>query len=277
MEHFLHLKAVLPVQALNAGYLVTKGIGRHADRTIDTFEIIYVNSGTLGIFEEDVEYNVEKGEAIILFPGRHHGGTRDFEENLTFYWLHFYIEEEVYRTGNDIMELPQLIRLAKPAAFEELFRRFIRRQNVCRDDKTYLNLILLEILCELSDSLSPLEVSGQKVYLANQAALYIREHWKEQLSASMLAEQLKCNPDYLGRVYHAVYGKNLTDAIHEARINQACRLLIETNLTGSEIAYECGYTDVDYFRRIFKKYMGLTAKAYRQAYCLVLTEENGTK
>ena len=134
-------------------------------------------------------------------------------------------------------------------------------------------MILLEILCELSDSLSPLEVSGQKVLLANQAAKYIREHLKAPLSASMVAEQLECNPDYLGRVFHAVYGRNLTDAIHESRINRACRLLIETNLTGSEVAYECGYTDVDYFRKIFKKYMGVTAKEYRQAYCLVLREE----
>lgn len=277
MEHFLHLKALLPVQALNAGYLVTKGRGRHVERTMDTFEIIYVNSGTLGIFEEDMEYDVEKGEALILFPGRHHGGTRDFDEDLTFYWLHFTIEEEALRMGSDIMALPQLIRLAKPEAFEELFRRFIRRQNVCRDDKTFLNLVLLELLCELSDSLSPLEVSGQKVYLANQAARYIREHWKEPLSASFLADRLECSPDHLGRVYHAVYGRNLTDAIHEARINRACRLLIETSLTGSEIAYECGYTDVDYFRRLLKKYMGITAKEYRQAYCLVLPEDREGK
>lgn len=67
MEHFLHLKALLPVQALNAGYLVTKGRGRHVERTMDTFEIIYVNSGTLGIFEEDMEYDVEKGRRSSCF------------------------------------------------------------------------------------------------------------------------------------------------------------------------------------------------------------------
>lgn len=270
MDHLLHLKAVLPVKALNAGYLMTKGVGRHVDRTMDTFEIIYVNSGSLGIIEEDVEYNVEQGEALILFPGRHHWGSRDFDNNLTFYWLHFCMEEEAVRTGSDIMSLPQLIRIVKPEQFEELFRRFIRRQNVCREDRTLLNLILLEILCELSDSLSPMEVSGQKVHLANQASQYIRGHLEEPLSASGIAEVLECNPDYLGRVYNAVYGKTLTEAIHETRLNKACRLLIETNLTGSEIAYQCGYTDVDYFRRIFKRYMGITAKEYRQIYGLVL-------
>lgn len=269
MEHLLHLKAVLPVTAINAGYLVTKGCGRHADRTMDSFEIIYVNSGVLGIAEEDVEYEVEQGEALILFPGRHHWGTLDFDENLTFYWLHFDVEEEAVRAGRDIMALPQLIRLAKPEQFEELFKRFIKRQNVCREDRTILNLVLLELLCELSDSLSPMEVSGQKVLLANQASRYIRQNPEEGWSASVLAERLRCNPDYLGRVYHAVYGRTLTDAVHEARLNKACRLLIESNLTGNEIAYQCGYEDVDYFRRIFKKYMGMTAKEYRQTYRLI--------
>ena len=269
MEHCLHLKAVLPVRALNAGYLVTGGKGRHADRVMDSFEIIYVNSGVLGIAEEDVEYEVEEGEALILFPGRHHWGTREFDKDLNFYWLHFHLEEKAEETGTDIMSLPQLIRIGKPQQFEELFRRFIKRQNVCREDRTILNLVLLELLCELSDSLSPMEINGQKVLLANQAGQYIKNNIKEPLSASILAEKLECSPDYLGRIYHAVYGKTLTEGIHEARLNKACRMLIETNLTGSEIAYRCGYEDVDYFRRIFKKYMGMTAKEYRQTYSVI--------
>ncbi|WP_349670101.1 AraC family transcriptional regulator [Lacrimispora sp.] len=35
------------------------------------------------------------------------------------------------------------------------------------------------------------------------------------------------------------------------------------------MAYRCGYEDVDYFRRIFKKYMGMTAKEYRQTYSVI--------
>ena len=114
-----------------------------------------------------------------------------------------------------------------------------------------------------------MEVNGQKVLLANQAGQYIRNHLEEPLSSSILAEKLECSPDYLGRVYRAVNGKTLTEGIHEARLNRACRLLIESNLTGNEIAYRCGYQDGDYFRRIFKKYMGITPKEYRQTYRLV--------
>ena len=133
MGNLLHLKAVLPVRAINAGYFVTKGKGRHVDRVMDSFEIIYVSAGCLGIAEEEKEYNVEAGEALILYPGRHHWGTRDFDSDLTFYWLHFYLDEEANRTGQDIMALPQLIRIAKPEQFEELFRRFIKRQEVSQE------------------------------------------------------------------------------------------------------------------------------------------------
>lgn len=271
MKSFLHLKAVLPVNAINAGYFISRGVGMHADRTIDSFEIIYVNSGVLGIFEEEIKYNVEKGQAIILFPHRHHGGTTQFDKNLSFYWLHFTIDEAAYNLGTGIMSLPQLVTLANPEQFVELLRRFIKRQEYDYEDKTILNLILLEILCELSDSSHPMRLSSQKVVLANNADQYIRLHLEEPLSSSTIAAALDCNTDYLGRIFNQVYGKTLTDAIHEHRLNKASKLLIETTYNGNEIAYQCGYSDTDYFRRRFKKCRGMTPKEYRQTYCLVST------
>lgn len=270
MESFLHLKGILPVNAWNAGYVVTRGLGTHADRTIDSFEIIYVNSGTLGIFEEEKVYEVESGHALILFPGRHHGGTRQFDKNLSFYWIHFQIEQKA-EAGEDMMSLPQLIRLAKPEQFVELFRRFIKRQEQYSEDRTVLNLILLEILCELSDSAYPIEISTTKVVLANQADQYIRLHMNEPLSSNLIAKALLCNADYLGRIYHQVYNKTLTEAIHMYRLNKACRLLIETSANVNEIALQCGYPDTDYFRKNFRKYRKMTPKEYRQTYCLVST------
>lgn len=272
MDNLLHLKAVLPVNALNAGYFISRGTGKHVDRTMDSFEIIYVNSGVLGIFEEDVTYNVEKGQALILFPQRHHGGTTTFDKNLSFYWLHFLIDEKAAHIGESIMSLPQLIHLAKPDQFVELLRRFIKRQDVGRQDNTILNLILLEILCELSDSICPIETNSQKMVLAQRAEQYIRLHLSEPLSSTIISDALGCNVDYLGRIFNMVFGKTLTDSIHQNRLNLACKLLIETTWNINEISYQCGFTDADYFRRVFKKYRGMTPKLYRQTYCLVAVE-----
>ena len=88
-----------------------------------------------------------------------------------------------------------------------------------------------------------------------------------------LADRLHVSESTLSKRFRAETGMSPGVYLEQLVIQKACRLLIETNLTGSEIAYECGYTDVDYFRRLFKKYMGITAKEYRQAYCLVLPED----
>lgn len=269
MENLLHLKAVLPVKALNAGYFISRGAGKHVDRTMDSFEIIYVNSGVLGIFEEDVTYNVERGQALILFPNRHHGGTTTFDKSLSFYWLHFLIDEKASITGDNVMALPQLIPLAKPEQFVELFRRFIKRQDSGGSGDTVLNLILLEILCELSDSIYPIEINSQKMVFAQNADQYIRLHLSDSLSSSIIADALQCNVDYLGRIFHMVFSKTLTDAIHHHRLNLANKLLIETSCNINEIALQCGFPDADYFRRVFKKHRGMTPKVYRQTYSLV--------
>lgn len=167
------------------------------------------------------------------------------------------------------MALPQWIRLAKPDQFVELLRRFIKRQDFDRENNTICNLILLEILCELSDSICPIERNSQKMILAQRADQYIRLHLAGELSSSIIAGALGCNVDYLGRVFHMVYEKTLTDAIHQHRLNYACKLLIETNSNINEISYQSGFSDVDYFRRVFRSYRGMSPKTYRQTYCLV--------
>jgi len=271
MQHFLQLKGVLPVNALNAGYFISRGIGKHAERTINSFEIIYVNSGTLGIFEDDVEYNIKEGQAFILFPHRHHGGTRQFDKNLNFYWIHFLIDERAEAMGENIMSLPQLINLSKPEQFVELFRRFIKVQSQHSDNQTMLNLILLELLCELSNSIYPLEVPSQQVLLATRTEQYIRLHLDEKLTTSTIAQALKSNPDYLGRIFKQVFRKTLTEFIQEYRLSKACKMLIESPHNINEIAYNCGYNDVDYFRKNFKKQYGLSPNEYRKIYVVIET------
>lgn len=43
----------------------------------------------------------------------------------------------------------------------------------------------------------------------------------------------------------------------------ACRYLLDSNLTVQQIAHKCGYTDADYFRRIFRRHMQVSPNRYR--------------
>jgi YesN/AraC family two-component response regulator len=48
---------------------------------------------------------------------------------------------------------------------------------------------------------------------------------------------------------------------------EAAKKILETKMDGVEqVASRCGYEDVDYFRKIFKRYVAMTPKAYHEKY-----------
>lgn len=81
------------------------------------------------------------------------------------------------------------------------------------------------------------------------------------------AAALRYNPDYLERVFRSRTRMSILDALHQKRIGVARGCLhIEAGKNINEIAFECGYTDPGYFRRMFKRLTGLTPKEFRTLY-----------
>ena len=61
----------------------------------------------------------------------------------------------------------------------------------------------------------------------------------------------------------------MTDAINERRIRHAAALLSENQRSVDEIAKDCGYNDIVYFRRVFKRMQGLTPSGFRSLHTRV--------
>ena len=85
------------------------------------------------------------------------------------------------------------------------------------------------------------------------------------LSLRALAEIQNISPGYLSALFKRETGKTLTDFVTIKRIEYAKKLLQTTNLQIQTIASYCGITDFKYFSKIFKKYTGLTPKAFRDS------------
>ncbi|HCK3299141.1 TPA: helix-turn-helix domain-containing protein, partial [Escherichia coli] len=94
----------------------------------------------------------------------------------------------------------------------------------------------------------------------------IRTQYHRPLSTALLARELYCNADYLGRVYRRVFHLTLTEAIHRQRVREAEKLLISEARSLTEVAALCGFNDVGYFRQIFRKHTGLTPAAWKRRY-----------
>lgn len=77
------------------------------------------------------------------------------------------------------------------------------------------------------------------------------------------AEKMQLTPNYLGDVLKTYTHKSAIETIHEHITNKAKQLLIESNLTNAEIAFELGFDYPNYFAKFFKKQTQQTAKQFR--------------
>lgn len=83
------------------------------------------------------------------------------------------------------------------------------------------------------------------------------------LSLKTLALELNCNANYLGQLFKTETGEFFSDYLNKFRVFQAKELLRTTPFSATEIAERVGFTDPNYFYRVFKKCTGHSPSEYR--------------
>ena len=100
--------------------------------------------------------------------------------------------------------------------------------------------------------------------IATAIAEYVSSHYSECISARVLAEKFSISYSYLSKIMSREFGMSLGDYIISKRIEQAKRLLIATDESVAEIAYECGFASSSAFISHFKSQTGKTPLAFRK-------------
>jgi AraC-like DNA-binding protein len=166
-----------------------------------------------------------------------------------------------------MLVVPQHVRISRPDHLTSLFRRFLDDQETIGVQPLPASLLVMLMLFEIASSSPAMSIAETTATaLAGRANNLIRTRYHEPLSTALIARELHCNPDYLGRTFGRVYGRTLTEAIHQYRLKQARRLLLEDQGTVAQIAQACGFNDPGYFRRLFKRAEGVTPYAFRRLY-----------
>jgi AraC-like DNA-binding protein len=137
-------------------------------------------------------------------------------------------------------------------------------------------LELLSILHDLSISrnmqlLSNSAFNNNKPFSYNSRRVektmeYMNQHFDKPIALSEVAKIANMTETAFSRFFKARTGANFVDSLNEIRLGHACRMLIETTESVSEIAYHCGFNNMANFNRIFKKKKGNTPKEFRESY-----------
>ncbi len=104
----------------------------------------------------------------------------------------------------------------------------------------------------------------QKKRMSDRAKEYVNEHLGERLLNDQIAQAMFLNVDYLNRVFKKETGVTLSEYISRKRVDRAKELLLESDMTVSEIALEVGFQSFSYFTKVFKKRTGKEPLKYRK-------------
>ena len=92
---------------------------------------------------------------------------------------------------------------------------------------------------------------------------YLDEHYAGNISLESVADSIALSAPYLSRLFSSQIGKTFIDYLTDLRIAKACQLLREGKLSIKEVSSAVGYSDPNYFSRIFKRVIGKTPSEFR--------------
>lgn len=104
----------------------------------------------------------------------------------------------------------------------------------------------------------------QSLSLVNQAKLYIEHNFEKEVSLDEVSRIINISPYYFSKLFKEETGENFIDYLTDIRIQKAKELLKDQTISIKEVCMKSGYSDPNYFSRIFKKKENLTPSEYRE-------------
>ncbi|MFU0828716.1 MAG: AraC family transcriptional regulator [Lachnoclostridium sp.] len=281
-----------PLHYLTCGNLTNNNHFVHPDRTLDCHVLIIVRKGTLHISQKGVNYDIGPNQFIILFAGERHYGYKPSEGPLSYYWVHFQIQDPDFKYYTPAGLKKSLdIWKAAPTQTPYTQTNYIMPEYGSLPENNRTTLYFVQLLdtakrenyastyrCHYGLCSLMLELSAEALFMPDltehdipavivNLIEWIRLNYNQPLSVQGLAEMCGYNPTYLSGLFKKYTGYPLSAYINRTRIAVSKNLLTyDTTLKVSTIGKLCGFSDEKVFMKVFKKIEGITPTKYRNTF-----------
>lgn len=134
------------------------------------------------------------------------------------------------------------------------------------DMALYINDVLdiLENVFNTASHIMSTQLDKRNTIILNKVFEYVNQHFNEEITLSDISTNLHINYYYLSSYFKNHTNENLTAYINKVRVEKAKELLCNLELPISEVSSQVGFSEHNYFCKVFKKYTSHTPSTYRR-------------
>lgn len=253
-------------------------------RHVDFSELVIVLSGNARHIVNDEESFIKKGNAFVINGSTEHAyrEPNDFKICNIMYrpemlaaagpdlrasngFQALFVLQPLYsdmRARSEKLNLPMAGVEQAAALVSAMIDEYEGKQQGRQTMLIARFMELVVFLCRHYDTQSR-EAPDSLSHLAG-AVSYMEDHYLEPLSLEQIATQSDMSVRHLNRMFKAYYRTTPVAYLQSLRLERSRMLLKHSDLPITQISYECGFNDSNYFTRQFTKAYGLSPKAYRQ-------------
>ena len=222
------------------------------------YHILLINNGKCEVLHKNKVYTLSRGNLAIYAPNEEQ--KYSFSPGCSSLWCHF--------SGSLVEELFNSCNLTSGVYFlnpnKEVFESFsnlIQRFHLS-NKQTLANASLLELIYYISNASTSSEQNRNSDIIMESLA-YININYNKQLTLEELSKKAGYSKSRFSHLFLEIVGMSPIKYQNDIRLKNSCELLHSTNLTITEIAQSCGFSDPLYFSRIFKKKYKTSPTQYR--------------
>ncbi|MGO4110892.1 helix-turn-helix domain-containing protein [Paenibacillus sp. YAF4_2] len=251
------------------------------------FEIIVMQKGS-GIFHIDSQpYEAQPGDVLFVPAGALHVGYSTSEGDTSYLaivfnsslfqnWVHDALHTKYvlpYLEGR--VQLPVKPALLDPTCvdhyhlLEQAAEEFSAKQPAYQlMVKSQLHMLLTLLSRKFLPQQLPEQATNQ--YVQNRERFktlieYIEVNFAEKQTVADAAKQMNLNIHHFCKMFKKLTGRTFIDYVNVCRVNEAERLLLEGDLSITEVAGQVGCDNSNYFTKMYKKYKGIAPSQLRKS------------
>lgn len=223
-------------------------------------ELIYVSRGSIQTTVDGENHTLSAGELCVLFPYLTHtyGASPEaeglillFDPGVTAFTNTLLTKRPTHHYTDGRFLAPLLDRAVT----------MLKNENP-KTATGYLNAILGELLEVLPLEDAP-DATGN---MAIRVLEYCADHFQRPITLKTVADALFISQSYVSKIFSHKLRYSFREYINALRIDQAKRLLQETDQPITDVIFACGFNNQSSFNRVFRKLCGVSPKDYKKKF-----------